>query len=61
MFFGFVMYLRGFYVIPTRVASEFGEAECRSSTLGGCGHAFPINGHAFHFQVLGLRLRFVKT
>ena len=43
--------------IPTRDTTEFGEAERRGWSLCGCGHAFPINGHAFHFQVLGLRLR----
>ena len=40
--------------IPTRDTAEFGEAERRGRSLGGCGHAFPINGHAFHFQVLVL-------
>ena len=31
-----------------RDTAEFGEAERRGRSLGGCGHAFHINGHAFH-------------
>ena len=38
--------------IPTKDTAEFGEAERRGRSLGGCGHAFHISG--FAFQVLGL-------